>query len=1531
MRRFLKWIFAIVFWVTGGITACVLLLLFLFQIKSFRQLIYPPIINLVNTLLIAKIEVSDVHFTGFSSLEVDEAKLITEGDTLAQITRVYADLNIPDLLKNRLTIHSVFLQSPRIKLLRNSAGVWNLERIVKPTPPTEKEPGGDFIINAGDVVLDNAEIDFIDSLALAADGIVDGGSGVNYSKMQFRDLALRVSAKEFNVNTLTGEAAINGMHFREINSDAVLEDLTLKAKIEHSKITLSKFKLKMPKTDLKLTASVSDFCLTEAIDDAALKKAKIDLNIEKSLVCSDDIEKFVAIGLQSGIIAELSSECSGGINAIKINSFAFRSLESNLNVQGNLRGILDGNISYDATIKKSKITYRNLANFLPKDIATSIPNFGGVNLRSVSAVGTDHNVVSTLDVQSDYGNIIGDAGVIFAPDLSYNADLALTNVDVGKITGSVAMDSRINGHIKASGYGSDLSKMNARVDVDFRGSRYTDYLINMLVMQAKMENGKIILDKCHFELPARFGIASLETLMREDMQIDVSGYFNCQNMDNPDYDIKASLQNIDLADLMGNDGAPDNLSASLTLSGQGINPDSMQANAMINIEDLVFNNRSQFPFDIALDINTLSEKEKYVKIVSDIVNVDLEGDFKVASAGGLFGNLGAYIAKTITDKIEYVYTPSFVSQPYYAVLDAADFSCRAEVKDIGIVNSFLVGQEIYSQFEFGFDMKSTDRNAEFNLTNLHIGEFSYIADSIDVYLRNLNLNSLISINDDSTGLALQKCLLNLKSTENSAIAFNATQISSPGFAISVSEDSVKYSVAAIVNDVLEVANRGSLAFDNSVITLLSDSLKMTYADFVRVTNQNPLNIVVADGKIQVKEFKVEEANGILVALTGSVSATNFDNLNIDISGINLRKADTLLRVMQITELPDVDGNITLISINANGLLSDPVYSIDVKTDNIIMNNISAGILNLDLKYVNKNIYGTGGLKSATSDVTLFRFDVRSFPIDLSLATDSSAQSQAYESTVPVDFVASSDSLSLAILSPFITPVSDLHGLVKMNLQVKGNTIDSLQYSGNIDLPQFDFTLAANNMHYSGKSGVIFDNETIRLKETKVYNDPTDYKGGSATLQGRIDMKGFEIGNMNFIMSSDGILVLNRNSAKAIPMIYGNLLVSTGDMPITFNGSIDAMTLNGDINVVQGSLNMPPMTSSTSGTIQSNMLYKVEVHDQNGRRYFNVIDNATNDTLYSEVPDLSEQGFRRDSAKTEMSSGLTNIKMDLNIRILNPIMLKLDLGAMGQLVAKLSTENSSVPLNFYYDFLHDDIKLNGEIMLLDGSQLTYIKQFATKGKISFPSGTVYNPTFDLTATYSGKSTVNNKSREYEVYLYVKGPFSNPQISFGYNMDGNEATGDSTRITQDALFLIVLGRTKTEIESGTSGGSNNSNLGSLGMSSLSAAFSKTMTDLLGGAGSIESAEIDMSNSDSWQDARIKVSGKLFDNIQWKIGGDLNDITNNSEFSLDIPIDLALHPDYLNNIVWHISRSTNIQQTTMNKNQKEWEIMLKFGGSW
>lgn len=107
-----------------------------------------------------------------------------------------------------------------------------------------------------------------------------------------------------------------------------------------------------------------------------------------------------------------------------------------------------------------------------------------------------------------------------------------------------------------------------------------------------------------------------------------------------------------------------------------------------------------------------------------------------------------------------------------------------------------------------------------------------------------------------------------------------------------------------------------------------------------------------------------------------------------------------------------------------------------------------------------------------------------------------------------------------------------------------------------------------------------------------------------------------------------------------------------------------------------------------------------------------------------------------------------------------------------------------------------------------------------------------------------------------------------------------------------------------------------------------FSKFLSDLLGNSGFIQDTDIDFS-SGSWEEATVKVSGQL-GGATWKIGGNVSDFYYNNEFSIEFPLPLVLHPKFLNNIILQFTRSTNTATPTT-KDQKEWEIRLKFGGSW
>ena len=151
----------------------------------------------------------------------------------------------------------------------------------------------------------------------------------------------------------------------------------------------------------------------------------------------------------------------------------------------------------------------------------------------------------------------------------------------------------------------------------------------------------------------------------------------------------------------------------------------------------------------------------------------------------------------------------------------------------------------------------------------------------------------------------------------------------------------------------------------------------------------------------------------------------------------------------------------------------------------------------------------------------------------------------------------------------------------------------------------------------------------------------------------------------------------------------------------------------------------------------------------------------------------------------------------------------------------------------------------------------IKLFKTTGTISFQTGEIDNPNLDLTAIYNGKTFVNDESKDFAVNLYIKGTKDRLDFSFNYSIEGILAIGDSSEISQDAILLLLTGKTTAGWRSG---GSNQSDVvsGSLISSAASPLLSQAATGLLQGMVGIENAEIDLSTG--WDNARMQLTGRL-----------------------------------------------------------------------
>ncbi|ROL59549.1 hypothetical protein D9V86_10485, partial [Bacteroidetes/Chlorobi group bacterium ChocPot_Mid] len=77
------------------------------------------------------------------------------------------------------------------------------------------------------------------------------------------------------------------------------------------------------------------------------------------------------------------------------------------------------------------------------------------------------------------------------------------------------------------------------------------------------------------------------------------------------------------------------------------------------------------------------------------------------------------------------------------------------------------------------------------------------------------------------------------------------------------------------------------------------------------------------------------------------------------------------------------------------------------------------------------------------------------------------------------------------------------------------------------------------------------------------------------------------------------------------------------------------------------------------------------------------------------------------------------------------------------------------------------------------------------------------------------------------------------------------------------------------------------------------------------------------------RMKFSGDI-KGIKWTLGGSVAQFANSNEISIDFPVSSFLNVKGLN-IVFQLTKITTSAQPSTSKNQKDFEIKFKVGGSW
>ncbi len=1461
-----------------------LILGLIFSFNFSKTFILKTALNLVNQEFNGNISFENVHLNVFKGIIFDNILISLNGDTIAFLPIARIDWEIAPLFKKRIFVGFFELERPQIFLVKElNDSLWNIEKFFKPTEKKETKSKTDLIIHISRLRIENGLLKIVDknhqpsNHRFNPENLIIDNLDISWNGK----LDLLNSKFDFNIENLS---------FIEKHSNLYVTKLTAKVEIDSHSVIANKLVLETPNT--KLASNLGYYIQSS-------KFLLTNVNVQTK---TDDILKFVNIPVEKNSKISLSGNVEMGKNLLLKDIVLQIDNSSKLEFNGKV-DLENSHPEIEFIISKAKIYEHDVRDLL-FSVFKSIPiNFGyfatndftfGYKNKTLSFLGKFST--SAGDILS---NIELDSNLLLDYSISFN------KLDLKKIYKKLPKTE-----LKGISNGS-LSLMNFTFLNGFISCNIVDGKSEIngiekfqLTVYSKFQNGLIKVDSLIFS-----NHSDLEKNQPEE--VNFSGNIDISNPKDPSYSGNLSLKNVGIYKFFGNGGNfPQNLTAFFKIEGKGFDINSFLFSLDGRFEELSFEDRSLFPFSLILKINHIDSLDRQIYVKSEVLKGQIRGVYQFNSLIEDFSHQFNAIAESFESKLNTVLKPdtalflptSKSLKPDFKELKAgkfypANFEANFEINDFSLINIILKKNLTFSgggKVKVEIDENSSD----FILDSLSIDYFSFPLTQNNYWfsISNLFVNANYQI-----GLFEGKPNLNYfsarVSTDNRVI-LGFSYLDYLDLNLDFKDNCLEVTSSTNLNSFLGVKLRDKILFSDTLIQNQIDILNLTYQNVFQWDLASPFNVDISSQSISIGKLALKRENGEIVNLNGKFNFDGYLDFRGEITSIPLNDFQKLLpKENSLAQIKSFFGKVDRIEFKVQNSLDNPDINLKFLAADIQFENMEIGNILAELFYSDYSLKGK--LKLTNKKFMPFEIEINEVPVELNL------KELKFGVVKEKGFKAflNCERFNLSLLGPFISSyIENLQGSVKISTSISGFLPEDLRFYGFLDILESSFVATNNNLKYNLSGRINFEGTEFSLNDIIIRNIREDYRNGNGIISGKIIFSNNRLENVELNLFSEGIKILSSASSKTLPQLYGDLVISTAPAYLRFIYDRNELLLEGNVNLVFGKLYMPGSTGSES-VKESFVQYEIS--------------NASTQNTSIKAPNNREE-----PQKT------TNLKLDLTLKFIQPIELTLDLTSIGQIYALISLENELSSIRFFSDPKNDITLLTGnDLILREGSTLKFVKLFNTEGKINFPTGAIDNPSLNLVAYYNGQSVYNDAVRNFTVKIYITGTREKPKLRFDYTFDGQPASDDSSKVAQDALFLLAFGKTKSEIEKG--GLTSNFNLSEFSTSGSSAILSKIVSDALSGTGFISSADIILPPTASALDrATLKMSGRFL-GMTWNFGGTMADLLNNNEMSVEVPIGTVL-PFGLPNIILQLSRSSSLTQS-FQRNQKDWEIKLKYGSTW
>jgi hypothetical protein len=1324
-----------------------------------------------------------------------------------------------------------------------------------------------------------------------------------------------------NLSDYSFDINIEKFNFVESYSKFRLRDISLELKLDTTGCKINDFNIKTNDIDLSIDAELKSINVFS--ENADFENSKFILKAFAKKTGLEDISKFLPSEIPINGLFKFDLNAEGSLKNFNVKVKELNFGNSKLKFSTNLKNVTEDYREIKFVTDDTYIVEGDINNLLKPLKIDAIPNFSEAKIDNLKAFYSSDSLYSEFSLKTSLGDVSGFVNLNMNDIMSYSGSIKTKKFNLAKALKDNSLQSDLNSNIAFSGKGFNPEDMLLNLKLDLTNSSFIGYSFSKITLDFNTsEKGYFVVDSLFVELARKYDSINVQRNSRPNQSIFVSGYLDIKNPNNPKYSLLTKINSFRPARFFDNQSLPSVVNATMTINGQGLNPEEIVGDVNIAIDRWRFARKQLKPLDLKLKIQHPTSEEKLISMQSDILNFEANGKFTFNSLTELLSynlmKLNDYVNEKIVpivaDNINFESGSIQLNQP----TDNIDMNLKLELKDIEYIKAFMGFDEFKINMNMDLGLISNNNGCTLNINQLKMENFIFKDSLQSIRFSPLSLKGDIALNYSNN----YHPEFNLSLISNDAIFIDKNFITNLQSDIAFKNDNLSFSGSAGFNDQLEFSTDFNSSFTGRRIDLIIDSLFIKYSDKLNLSISEKANLSYQNETIDIQSFKLTGKDFKSLELSGKASMDKFDDLSIKLIDYNIDEIWKFLSVEYNEYSEMFKGKIDSLSILVNGSMANTDINVNLATADMHINGNKLG--NLTAVLIHRNSVLSGNIEAfymANSEKRiLLNAELKKIPVNLSIDTDE----ERFSENKPIDLSLEMKRFPLAYISPFVSGIKELRGFADINLEITGKDLNSVEYNGFVNYDKTEFLLELNNMNYTSEGKIIINTGKINIEKISLMNDNSDLSGGEVIVSGDLTLDNLEPQYMNINISSKKFKLLSQASMKSMPTMYGDFIISLGPKPLRIFGSIDEPNISGDLNILRATLNMPNAASTDI---------------KKSRLKYEFIDNENVSFTYIDDPSTKPSGRVEVKKEIEKSNAFTNqLDIDIGIKFLGRFIVTMDITNMGQLFAEIGTETTEDVLRYVQTRGSDEPKIYGtDIIVKSGSTLKLIKMFDTKGTISFPTGLIDNPGLDLSAVYNGQRTVSDVTRPYTVNMYIKGTKDAPIITFGYSDNGMEAFGDASKINEDALLLLTFGKTKEDFENSSPGATSNlqKNAGqiatNLGSSMASSFASSAMTDFLQTTGFIQNIEIDIGNSlTSFDQTRLKWSGDIY-GIKYTLGGTVADFANNNEISFDFPLIVNSNINWLNQFVIQLTKISNTNQASTSINQKDWEVKLKIGGSW